>query len=97
MPTFASCSLLGGVASQIHLASIAGLKILEEGGNAFDAAIAISSTLTVLLPNTSSIRGDGFLLAIDSGGGLIAYNGSGRSPKEFPVEQYLAKNLSKAL
>ena len=91
MPAFAACSALGGASSQIHLATMAGLKILEEGGNAFDAAITISSVLTVLLPSTSSIGGDGFLLAIDSGGDIVAYNGSGRSPRDFPTEEYLAE------
>lgn len=91
MPTYASVSGTGGVASQIHLASIEGLKILEKGGNAFDAAITASSILTVLLPNTSSVGGDGFLLAMDSSGEPIAYNGSGRSPRELPVEEYLAE------
>jgi len=89
MPTYACVSGTGGVASQIHLASIEGLKVLERGGNAFDAAVATSSVLTVLLPNTSSAGGDGFLLTIDSGGELIGYNGSGRSPQELPTEQYL--------
>jgi len=91
MPTYASISEKGGVASQIHLATIEGLKILEEGGNAFDAAIAISSVLTVLLPNRSSAGGDGFLLAVDSGAEPVAYNGSGRSPQDLPVEEYLAE------
>ena len=91
MPTYASLSDKGGVASQIHLATIEGLKILEEGGNAFDAAIAISSVLTVLLPNTSSAGGDGFLLAVDSGEQPVAYNGSGRSTQCIPVEEYLAE------
>jgi len=91
MPTYASLSGMGGVASQIHLATIEGLKILEDGGNAFDAAITVSSLLTVLLPNTSSAGGDGFLLAIDSGAEPVAYNGSGRSPQGFHVEEYLAE------
>ena len=80
---------IGGIASQIHYASLAGLEILRNGGNAFDAAITVSSVLTVLLPHTSSIGGDGFILAKDSSGELIAYNGSGRSPRRFPVEKYL--------
>jgi len=80
---------IGGIASQIHYASLAGLEILRNGGNAFDAAITVSSVLSVLLPHTGGIGGDGFLLAMDSSGELIAYNGSGRSPKRFPVDKYL--------
>lgn len=89
MPTYAAFSSRGGVSSQIHLATIEGLKVLEKGGNAFDAAITVSSILTVLLPHTSSVGGDGFLLALDSGFNMVAYNGSGRSPQNLPVEQYL--------
>lgn len=89
MPAYASCSRLGGVASQSNLATLAGLEILREGGNAFDASIAVSSVLTVLLPHTSSVGGDGFLLAVDSGGSIVAYNGSGRSPRDFPAERFI--------
>ena len=89
MPVYASVGKEGGVASQIHLSTMEGVKILENGGNAFDAAITISSLLTVLLPNLGSIGGDGFLLALNSGDELIAYNGSGRSSQDFPVEKYL--------
>lgn len=91
MPTYACLSGTGGVASQIHLASIEGLKILEKGGNAFDAAITTSSVLTVLLPNTGSAGGDGFLLATQSNDELIAYNGSGKSPRELSAEEYLTE------
>ncbi len=92
MPVFAALSGRGGVSSQIHLATLMGIKVLEDGGNAFDAAITVSSILSVLLPNTGGIGGDGFLLALNGNGEIIAYNGSGRSPREFPVEEYLAEN-----
>ncbi len=91
MPVYSALGTKGGVASQAHLATIEGLKILEKGGNAFDAAITISSVLTVMLPNTSSVGGDGFLLALRRGSKLIAYNGSGMSPQNFPVEGYLTE------
>ena len=95
MPSYAALTTKGGVASQSHLATIEGLKILEKGGNAFDAATTISSILTIMLPNTSSIGGDGFLLALDCGSKLTAYNGSGKSPQNFPVEEYLAEKPSR--
>ena len=91
MPTYVSISDKGGVASQIYFATIEGLKVLENGGNAFDAAITVSSVLSVLLPNMGSAGGDGFLLAVDNSTDPVAYNGSGRSPQELPVEDYLAE------
>ena len=89
MPVYAALSSRGGVASQTHSATIEGLKLLEKGGNAFDAAITISSILTVMLPNTSSAGGDGFLLALNRDSELTAYNGSGAAPQNLPVEEYL--------
>jgi len=89
MPLYAAIGSKGGVASQTGFATTEGLKVLERGGNAFDAAIVASSILTVILPYTSSIGGDGFLLALDRNSDLVAYNGSGRSPEEFPVDKYL--------
>ena len=80
-----------GVASQYSLASLAGLKVLEEGGNAFDAAIAMSAVLTVALPHTGDLGGDAFLLAMTPGGEVLAYNGSGRSPRTFDPERFLAE------
>lgn len=95
MPVFASLGSKGGVASQSRIATFEGLKILEQGGNAFDAALAVSSLLTVVLPNTSSMGGDGFLLALDHNSNLIAYNGAGRSPQNMPVEEYLTEKPSR--
>ncbi|MEM1620003.1 MAG: gamma-glutamyltransferase [Fervidicoccaceae archaeon] len=79
----------GGVASTIHLASLAGLEVLREGGNAFDAALATSAVLTALVPHLGDLGGDAFLLAKLESGELVAYNGSGRSPKEFDAEAYM--------
>ena len=74
------------VATQNYIASYVGAKILEQGGNAFDTAIAISATLSVVLPQTGGLGGDGFLLA-KTPEGIIAYNASGWSPKGLNVEK----------
>ncbi|MEM0372995.1 MAG: gamma-glutamyltransferase family protein [Sulfolobaceae archaeon] len=68
------------VATQHYLATQVGIKVLENGGNAFDAAIAISAVLGVVLPYSSGLGGDGFLLA-KTPEGVIAYNASGWAPK----------------
>ncbi len=80
---------VGGVASQSIIASIAGYKVLLNGGNAFDAALTISSILSVVLPHTGGLVVDGFLLARTAGGEIIAYNGSGAASKNYPVEEYI--------
>ena len=55
----------GMVTTQHFLATSVGEKILNNGGNAYDASIAIAFTLAVVLPRAGNIGGGGFMVIYD--------------------------------
>lgn len=76
-----SAAPMAGVASAHPLASRAGEEILRAGGNAFDAAVAVSAVLAVVEPYSSGIGGGGFwLLHRASDGRQVMIDGRERAP-----------------
>src|SRR4051794_8355219 len=71
----------GIVATSQTLASAAGVKILEAGGNAVDAAIAANAVLGLVEPNSNGIGGDLFAIVYEAKTGrLHGLNASGWAP-----------------
>ncbi len=72
----------GMVATSQPLAVQAGLRVLQQGGNAADAAIACAAVMTVVEPVSNGLGGDCFVLHFDARSGKVsALNGSGRASR----------------
>ena len=78
------------VATSQPLAAQAGLNMLQQGGNAVDAAIAAAITLTVVEPTSNGIGSDGFAILWD-GQQLHGLNASGRSPAGWSPDYFSRK------
>ena len=78
----------GVVASAHQLASLAGISTLRAGGNAIDAAIAMSAVMAVVQPYSSHLGGDGFALIRTGAGETLALNAGGRAPAAATPELY---------
>ena len=74
------------IATEHSLASQAGSDAMRAGGNAFDAAVAASFALSVVLPHLNGLGGDFFALFYDRDGGKVrCLNGSGWAPTGLTV------------
>jgi gamma-glutamyltranspeptidase/glutathione hydrolase len=85
----ATRSLGGIVVTQSRVASEIGARVLKEGGNAVDAAVAAAFAVGVVEPWMSGIGGVGALVHRDAGTGKVTcVDFGGRSPKGLRVEDF---------
>ena len=78
------------VASANPLASEAGIEVMEQGGNAFDAAVAVSAALGVVEPYGSGFGGGGFFLLHRAADGLqVMIDGRETAPGAADEDMYL--------
>ena len=70
-------------------ATLAGIKILEMGGNAFDAMIAVDLALAVVYPNAGNLGGGGFLVYRDSKGNIGSLDYREKAPLRASEKMFL--------
>ncbi|OYR85911.1 gamma-glutamyltransferase, partial [Halorubrum ezzemoulense] len=76
----------GVVATSQPLASEAGIEVLREGGNAFDAAVATAAALNVVEPTSTGLGGDVFALYRTADGEVGAMRSCGGAPADATIE-----------
>lgn len=82
----------GMVVTEQQLASQVGVKILRQGGNAVDAAVAVGYALAVVNPCCGNIGGGGFMLIHLANGKNIFLNFREKAPLAATPRMYLDKN-----
>ncbi|HZD49512.1 MAG TPA: gamma-glutamyltransferase [Silvibacterium sp.] len=88
-------SKFGIVSTPQFLASQAGAHILEEGGNAIDAAIAANAVMGVVQPYVNGIGGDLFAIYYEAKTGkLYGLNSSGWTPKALTIDYLKSKGAT---
>jgi gamma-glutamyltranspeptidase/glutathione hydrolase len=86
----------GMIATSQPLASAAGLKVLQDGGNAIDAAVTAAAVLAVVEPSMTGIGGDLFAIVYDAKTKTLrALNASGRSPYAATADAYAKRNQTR--
>lgn len=79
----------GMVCAGHPLAAEAGVRILRQGGNAVDAAIAVAASLNVVEPMMSGIGGDGFIMVYSKAEGRVrVVNATGPAGQAATRERY---------
>ena len=87
----------GMVACSQPLAAEAGLRILKDGGNAIDAAVAVAAALAVTEPCSTGLGGDAFCLYYDAASRSVeGLNASGRAPSALSLEAAQAAAVAAA-
>src|SRR5713101_5608565 len=85
----------GMIATSQPLASAAGLRVLQSGGNAVDAAVTAAAVLAVVEPTMTGIGGDLFAIVYDaSSKTLRGLNASGRAGRSATPEVFAARGVT---
>jgi gamma-glutamyltranspeptidase / glutathione hydrolase len=84
----------GVIATSQPLASAAGLRVLQDGGNAIDAAVTAAAVLSVVEPHMNGIGGDLFAIVYSAKTKRVhVLNASGRSAQAATIEEFTRREL----
>ena len=85
----------GMVCSNSPLAASVGISVLKDGGNAFDAALAVAATETVTIIPSCGVGGDSFVLLHEAATGKVTgVNSSGIAPSGATGEYYRSQGYA---
>src|SRR5918997_4468904 len=85
----------GAVACEHPDAALAGIRVLDAGGTAADACVAMAACMAVLSPMQTGMGGDAFLLFYEAETGrVLGANGSGRAPRGATIEKLRDRGLT---
>jgi gamma-glutamyltranspeptidase / glutathione hydrolase len=85
----------GAVACEHPSAALAGIRVLDAGGTAADACVAMAACMAVLAPMATGMGGDAFLLFYEAEtGSVLGTNGSGRAPGAATIEKLRDRGVS---
>jgi gamma-glutamyltranspeptidase / glutathione hydrolase len=86
----------GAIATSQPLATAAGLKVLQSGGNAIDAAVTAAAVLAVVEPTMNGAGGDLFAIVYSAKDKKVhGLNASGRAPAAATVEEFKKRNVTR--
>src|SRR5919107_6208421 len=87
-----ACGSGGMVASDSPTAAAHGLAVLQRGGNAFDAALAVAGVEWLTLPGACGLGGDLFAVLYDARRDrIVALNGSGEAARKASRDYYVSQ------
>jgi gamma-glutamyltranspeptidase len=84
----------GMVTAPHHLAAQAGLRVLQDGGNAVEAIVASAAAIAVVYPHMNAVGGDGFWLVASPGKAPIGIDAAGPSAALADPKFYADQGLS---
>jgi len=86
----------GMIATSQPLASAAGLKVLQNGGNAIDAAVTAAAVLAVVEPSMTGVGGDLFAIVYDAKTRILrGLNASGRAAYAATPDEFARRKLTR--